>query len=324
MTAIDGFGPRSQRPACVPPSLGSAGERPFWRLETVAARSRLFAPFLSLLLHSAALAALVVTVGAAGYDGEEPSIDAVEVSLVAPPATTEVALALPVAPEPSPPVETTAPAEAAVPVDVAPAPEPAVEIAALLPPPEPPPPEARPDALDPAAPIEAAPSPAAMAPPVEVAPPAPIAPPPPVKPAKPKAVRPATTPKSPTAAAPATAEPRPPQTAASGGSNRTPATQGTAGRGDGERDALARYLASVRARIVSQRRAPLGADRGRVEVRFTIGPDGSLDGIRAGGAAEEVLEGEALRIVRRASPVSPIPAEVGRTALAMTVTIDFR
>jgi TonB family protein len=299
---------------------------------------KLLATMVSILLHAAAGLALVSLADRIG-DGPGPSIDAVVVELVAP----ETAVDAPAVPATPPVAETerqpvedpkTAEAEASpAPTDP---PEPPIEVARAEPPSaEPvaePPPEAAPTPPEP--PIEVA---RAEIPPTEAVPiETPVAEPPPVverkidpppapprreavephRPAKkpPAEARPAPKTKTAAAAKPA-AEPR--------NAPGTPAIAGRAQASGGDRDALASYLASVRARITGQRRNHIGSERGRVEVRFTVDADGRLGGLQVGGAADGTLEDEALKVVRRASPVAPIPAAVGRTSLAMSVTLVF-
>jgi TonB family protein len=106
-------------------------------------------------------------------------------------------------------------------------------------------------------------------------------------------------------------------------------TSGSAGaspvvRQSGVPDGLTSYLQSIRSRITSQRPRGLGDAHGRVEVRFEVVADGRLRGLSIERSPDEALDEEALRIVRRASPVAPIPSSFGQTVLSMTVIIEFR
>lgn len=89
-------------------------------------------------------------------------------------------------------------------------------------------------------------------------------------------------------------------------------------------DGLTSYLQTIRSRITRQRPRNLGYAHGLVEVRFEIAADGRLRGLSIGKSPDEALDEEALRIVRRASPVDPIPSSLGLTVLPMTVEIEFR
>lgn len=306
MTAID-----ASDLFAIPSALDASDEGAVAAAAPAPARRRLIAPLLSVLVHSAVLVAFAVTAGPVAIGGTEPATEAIDVTLVAtiaPPAAADFALAVPDALEPRGPPDFMAPVE--IPPDEGVAPVIPSEPARS----EPTPVASPPDALAATAPITPPPPVPAPAP-VAVVRPSPPSPPP-VR-AKPTAARP-----RPVSVAPARTAPMPTQ-ATTGGASASPARV-RVGQGGAKDTALADYLASVRARIVSQRRAPLGADRGRVDVRFTIARDGRLGDVRASGAASDGLEEEALRIVRRASPVAAIPAEVGRADLAMTVTIDFR
>lgn len=92
----------------------------------------------------------------------------------------------------------------------------------------------------------------------------------------------------------------------------------------GRPEDLAAYLASIRARITAQRPRSLGADRGRVEIRFSIAADGRLGDVKVVRSDDDTLEEEAIKIVRRTSPVPPIPPASGQTSLTMAVTVEFR
>jgi periplasmic protein TonB len=89
-------------------------------------------------------------------------------------------------------------------------------------------------------------------------------------------------------------------------------------------DLLAAYLASVRASIVTRRRPRNSGEPGRVVVRFDVDRAGGLSAISIvdDGARFDLRE-EALRLVRRASPVSPIPLAIARDRLPMTVALKF-
>lgn len=256
-----------------------------------------------------------------------------------PPAASEVAAEpVPVEPAPAPVVEV--PAEPTPVVEMPPEPAPVVETPA-----EPAPvvetvPEAAPvvaEAVEPAPPAEpvlrsdvvaetetaVAPPPAAPAvePPAETvvaaAPPLPA--PPVIKPVAPNKTPPAR--KAKPAAAPAPARParieaKPAATAASAAA--TPAVSAKS------REALSRYLSSVRARIRRQGLATVGLERGQVEVSFRIAADGGFSGVRVARSTSDALEDAALRAVKRVSPADPIPPETGETSLSMSVTIEFR
>ncbi|WP_181703391.1 TonB family protein [Chthonobacter albigriseus] len=103
------------------------------------------------------------------------------------------------------------------------------------------------------------------------------------------------------------------------------ASQAASGAGRTDPDALSRFLASVRADIMRQRRGLHGSGRGRhAVVRFRIAASGEIADIavvRSSGAS--VLDEAAVALVRRASPVPPIPADLGREAINATLPIRF-
>jgi len=92
----------------------------------------------------------------------------------------------------------------------------------------------------------------------------------------------------------------------------------------GKPDALALYLASIRAWIAGQQSRMPGPERGRVEIRFSVAADGLLGNLKVEKSNNDSLDEEALKIVRRSSPVAPIPASTGKTSLNMSITIEFR
>ncbi|TBW36757.1 energy transducer TonB [Siculibacillus lacustris] len=242
----------------------------------------------------------------------EPSAPPVAVAAIEPPAEPqpEPASSPPEPPAPAeivPPVAETAPPAVAdvppppvepepVPVVVAaPAPDPIVITARS----DPPPPE----------PIAPPPIPESRPRPPEARP---IAPARPIVPARPVAQRPAPT-RTANAAAPASAAAEAGATAAKARST-----------GGGGRDLLTGYKAGVAARIQAQRRTGRFGETGRIVVAFTVDRSGRLGGVAiVTPAASPELDDEALRIVRRASPVDPIPAALADASLAMTVTLKL-
>ncbi|WP_165645175.1 energy transducer TonB family protein, partial [Oharaeibacter diazotrophicus] len=82
------------------------------------------------------------------------------------------------------------------------------------------------------------------------------------------------------------------------------------GAGRPDPDAMARYLSSVRADIMRQRRSVRAAGRGKVAVvAFSIDASGALGAIAlASSSGAPALDDAALAMVRRASPVPAMPA----------------
>lgn len=114
------------------------------------------------------------------------------------------------------------------------------------------------------------------------------------------------------------AEPASSESTASGGRPGAPGPRGNTGSSS----ELAAYLARVRARIAS-RQSALGSEQGRVGIRFDVAADGSLTDLVAISGDRGPLADEALRIVRRASPVPPIPPSLGRESIRVSVMIVF-
>ncbi|MCM5559360.1 TonB family protein [Pleomorphomonas sp. JP5] len=102
------------------------------------------------------------------------------------------------------------------------------------------------------------------------------------------------------------------------------AEQGAVAAPTGKNEPLALYLASIRAKIAAQQSGRPSAERGRVEVRFSVAADGRLGSVVVERSDDESLEDEALKIVRRSSPVAPIPPSTGKTSLTMSIVMEFK
>ncbi|MBT9288160.1 TonB family protein [Prosthecodimorpha staleyi] len=94
-----------------------------------------------------------------------------------------------------------------------------------------------------------------------------------------------------------------------------------AGSGDAA-DPIARYMAAVRARIVS-RQQPGDGSQGTVVVSFEVRRDGGLEQIAAISGGTGDLKSAAIRIVRAAAPAPPFPDTIGAARLRMTVALRF-
>ena len=103
-----------------------------------------------------------------------------------------------------------------------------------------------------------------------------------------------------------------------------PADQGATATPSGKNEPLALYLASIRAKIAAQQSGRPSAERGRVAVRFSVAADGRLGDVVTERSDDEALEEEALKIVRRSSPVAPIPPSTGKTSLTMSLIMEFK
>lgn len=315
MTAVEIF--RDPRPAIVPP------------LEEPALRRA--AALVSCALHLVIIAGFVShwpAPPAFGPNAEVVEVDLVEpIEAAQPPAEASRATvgsepaALPqtrrsivAEPDPAPRTEPSPPDDAPRSVDQPPAAEPAARTDAAVPPPAP----------DPVVPVT----------PDVASAPAEPSPPPVTRTASPREaprIEPRRAPIRRAVERPVKGEPDPRSaatherkaTAAAPSGAESAATASSGRTASGGHDVLAAYLAAIKARIVGQRHPHVGGERGRVEVRFVISAEGSIGGIRSASTTSPALEDEAMRLVRRASPVAPIPTALGRTSLAMSVTVDF-
>lgn len=114
----------------------------------------------------------------------------------------------------------------------------------------------------------------------------------------------------------------------SASSRRDGANSSNAGsRGKSSRAAgrakLASYLGRVKSKIRRQNR---GAKASGVSVvAFSIGGGGSVSRVRLKrSSGNAILDKAAVRMVRRAAPFGPIPPDVGRRKLSLSVPIRFR
>ncbi|MCO5093294.1 energy transducer TonB [Bosea sp. (in: a-proteobacteria)] len=126
----------------------------------------------------------------------------------------------------------------------------------------------------------------------------------PVRPDKPKAEQ-TTAPVAQAQAAPRAAAP------ASGASSPSPA-------------ATASWRGSLMAHLNRYKRFPGGASPGTVQVAFSIDRGGRVLSARLlRGSGDAALDGEAVAMIRRASPVPAPPEGVGGSAIALAVPIRF-
>lgn len=95
-----------------------------------------------------------------------------------------------------------------------------------------------------------------------------------------------------------------------------------------EKEAILRYQDMVKQRIEEARRYPLWAKKQGVEgvtyLYFIILPDGIAKDVRVvGSSGSRILDEEAVATVKRAVPFHPVPQEISRSSVSMTVAIVF-
>lgn len=91
---------------------------------------------------------------------------------------------------------------------------------------------------------------------------------------------------------------------------------------------LASYAGEVKAAILRHREYPAVAERlgheGAVKVAFTIDSQGRLARLDvSSGSGYNSLDEAALEAVRNTAPFAPLPAELSRDSLALSITLNF-
>ena len=89
------------------------------------------------------------------------------------------------------------------------------------------------------------------------------------------------------------------------------------------------FLDSIRKKIESKKKYPPAARNvgveGRSEVRMTILKDGQLANVVViNSSGHEILDKAALRSVRDAAPFPPIPKQIGRDSIEMSINLVFK
>jgi len=95
-----------------------------------------------------------------------------------------------------------------------------------------------------------------------------------------------------------------------------------------EKEAMLRYQDMVKQKIEGVRRYPLWAKKQGVEgityLYFTILPNGMGRDVRVvSSSGSKILDEEAVATVKRASPFHPVPKEISKSPVSMTVAIVF-
>jgi protein TonB len=98
------------------------------------------------------------------------------------------------------------------------------------------------------------------------------------------------------------------------------------GTGKGTKKLLDSYVSKVRSRMDRNKKYPARSEAksGVVEVNFTIHSDGKVTGARiVASSGHAALDDEVMALVRRVTPFAPIPAELQREQLNLTVPVVF-
>jgi protein TonB len=100
------------------------------------------------------------------------------------------------------------------------------------------------------------------------------------------------------------------------------------GSGQGTRNALQAYSSLIRRRLERNKKYPPAAQArritGLVTVSFTVSRSGAVSGTRlVGSSGQSLLDDEVMALLRRVSPLPPIPSEVTQNSVTLTVPISF-
>lgn len=98
---------------------------------------------------------------------------------------------------------------------------------------------------------------------------------------------------------------------------------------DDNGEALRQFLTLIRKKIESRKKYPMSARNagieGRSEVKITILKDGQLEKVEIiDSSGSEILDNAALESVREANPFPPIPSNLGRDKIEMSVYLTFK
>ena len=94
-------------------------------------------------------------------------------------------------------------------------------------------------------------------------------------------------------------------------------------------EALRQFLALIRKKIESRKKYPMSARNagieGRSEVKITILRDGQLEKVEIiDSSGSEILDNAALESVREANPFPPIPSNLRRDKIEMSIYLTFK
>ena len=100
------------------------------------------------------------------------------------------------------------------------------------------------------------------------------------------------------------------------------------GKGSGNPDAMKAYISKVVRQLQRHKKYPQSARsqhiQGQVTVAFTVTRDGSVHSPRlAKSSGHKILDDEVMAMLRRASPMPPIPRELARDSVSLKVPIAF-
>ncbi len=127
---------------------------------------------------------------------------------------------------------------------------------------------------------------------------------------------------------PAPDAPAPPSSVADASAKPSPGKKALGEPRPVSKSCISGYAGKIHSRIARAKRYPHSAraagEEGTVKVKFTVGPTGSVSGIRvAKSSGFASLDQAAIDAVSRAAPFPPLPACVGRDSLTLRLSVSF-
>ena len=100
------------------------------------------------------------------------------------------------------------------------------------------------------------------------------------------------------------------------------------GTGQGTRDALRAYQSQIRRKLERNKKYPPAAQArnitGVANIAFTVHRNGEVSGVRlTSSSGHAILDDEVRALLQRAAPLPPIPKEIPKDSLSLTVPIRF-
>jgi len=100
------------------------------------------------------------------------------------------------------------------------------------------------------------------------------------------------------------------------------------GPGQGTRDALRAYQSQIRRKLDRNKKYPQAAQANNItgvaNIAFTVHRNGEVSGVRlTSSSGHAILDDEVRALLQRAAPLPPIPKEIPKDSLSLTVPIRF-